>query len=91
MAVLASEGFFGRRWHGKVPLQRLLWRDMLGIGSLLNLACSVLALVIASRGTALGLAVIVYFAPLPYNASCSQQCATRRSATLLPTPWLHSG
>jgi hypothetical protein len=61
-------GFFACRWHGEVPLSLLLWRDMLGVGSLVNLACSVLALVMAACGAALGVAAAVYFAPLPYNA-----------------------
>jgi hypothetical protein len=68
MSHIVSDGFFARRWQGKVPLRLLLWRDMLGVGSLVNIACSVLALVMASRGAALGIAVAVYFAPLPYNA-----------------------
>lgn len=68
MTKLTLGGFFARRWRGNVPLSLLLWRDMLGVGSLVNMACTVLALVMAARGTALGIAAAVYFAPLPYNA-----------------------
>jgi hypothetical protein len=68
MIKLTLGGFFSRRWRGNVPLSLLLWPDMVGVGSLVNLTCSFLALVMAARGAALGVAAAVYFAPLPYNA-----------------------
>jgi hypothetical protein len=61
-------GFFASRWRGQVPLSTLLWRDMVFVGSLLNLAASVLALILAAHGLPLGWAVAVHFAPLPYSA-----------------------
>lgn len=61
------KGFFSRRWRGEVPLRILLWRDMLAVGSVVNLACTVAALMLASGGASLGMAATVHFAPLPYN------------------------
>jgi hypothetical protein len=59
--------FFRDRWNGRTPLPRLLWHDMLVVGTLLNLSASLLALfVLASDGHA-GLAVTLHLAPLPYN------------------------
>ena len=59
--------FLLRRWRGQVPLRTLLWRDMVGVGSSVNLASTVLALVLTSSSAPLGLAAAVHFAPLPYN------------------------
>lgn len=59
--------FFTRRWQGQVPLARLFWRDMLVVGSLVNLGASLLALVLMALGAPLGVAVAVHFVPLPYN------------------------
>lgn len=41
---------------------------MVFVGSLLNLAASVLALLLAAQDLPLGWAVAVHFAPLPYSA-----------------------
>lgn len=60
-------GFFVRRWRGEVALPVLLWRDMIAVGTVINLGAAFLGLVLASQGVALGLAATVYFAPLPYN------------------------
>jgi hypothetical protein len=45
----------------------LFWRDMLGVGTLLNIAASFGALMLASQGAATALAVALHFAPVPYN------------------------
>ena len=60
--------FFARRWRGEVALAVLFWRDMIVVGSAINLAASLLALILAAQGVALGIAVAIHFAPLPYNA-----------------------
>ena len=61
-------GFFASRWRGQVPLGRLLWRDMLAVGSLVNLVASLFALALAAKSAPLGLAAALHLAPLPYNA-----------------------
>ena len=60
-------GFFSRRWRGDVPLSRVFWRDMLGVGTFINLLVSVIALILAARGLDLRMAVALHFSPLPYN------------------------
>ncbi len=39
-------GFFRTRWRGEVPLDRLFWRDMLLVGTVLSVASSALALLL---------------------------------------------
>lgn len=59
--------FFSRRWRGQVPLSQLLWRDILGMGTLVNLVATLLALAAITQDAPSGLAVALHFAPLPYN------------------------
>lgn len=60
-------GYFSDRWNGRVPWPRLLWRDMLGVGTVINLAATGLAVVAAIQDAALGLVALLHFAPAPYN------------------------
>lgn len=50
-----------------MALATLFWRDMVGVASLLNLAASVAAMMLAAGGAPLALAVALHFSPLPYN------------------------
>ncbi len=50
-----------------MPPAVLFWRDMLGVGSAVNVAASVAALAVAASGGPMALAVGLHFAPLPYN------------------------
>lgn len=63
----ARRGYFATRWHGNISLTRLFWWDMVMIGTILNMATTLVALgVLAMKGTtAAGLAV--HFAAMPYN------------------------
>lgn len=63
----ARDGFFGARWHGHVPLGRLLWPDMLLYGTAINVAAAVVALVLDVQGAPGPVATAAYLAPLPYN------------------------
>lgn len=67
MKVLHDNNFFTRRWRGQVPLNVILWRDMLSIGTLINLVMTILALATIAMEGHIGLAVVLHFAPLPYN------------------------
>ncbi|MGE0315005.1 MAG: hypothetical protein AB7P21_25600 [Lautropia sp.] len=55
------------RWRGDVPTARVLWVDMLLIGSLVNLLASFAALIAVSQRVADPLAVLLHLAPLPLN------------------------
>jgi hypothetical protein len=59
--------YLSRRWRGQVPLAQLLWRDIIGIGTLINLVATLLALAALTQDVPAGLAVALHFAPLPYN------------------------
>jgi hypothetical protein len=60
-------GFFARRWRGEAPLSIVFWRDMVGIGTFINLLSSIAALILASKGVDLRVAVALHFAPIFYN------------------------
>ena len=64
---MRSDGFIGRRWHGRVPWSVLLWRDLLLVGSVLNLLASFAALALLASDVAGWVAVLIHLAPLPYN------------------------
>ena len=59
--------FFSRRWRGQAPLRQLFWRDMLLVGSTVNLLATFVALMLAAQGAGTVTAALVHFAPLPYN------------------------
>lgn len=62
-----ADNFFSRRWRGQVPLAVLLWRDMVGIGTAVNLAASILALAAVMQEAPGWLAVALHLLPMPYN------------------------
>lgn len=67
MKPTSFRNFFTRRWQGQVPLTVLLWRDMLGVGTLINLVATALALALLVQDGHPALALALHFAPLPYN------------------------
>ena len=62
-----ADNFFSRRWRGRVPLTVLLWRDMLGVGTVVNLAATIMALTVMVQDGPVGLAVALHFLPMPFN------------------------
>jgi hypothetical protein len=66
-ATHESVGFFRARWSGEAPLDRLLWRDMFLVGTVLSIASSALALILLGLKLPLWLVLAVHFAPVPYN------------------------
>ena len=90
-AVVLSE-FFARRWRGEVALRTLFWRDMVVVGSAVNLVATFQALMLAAQGIALGIAVAVHFAPLPYNvflvAALARSPQRTAMTSLLAGVWL---
>ena len=64
MSDAHARGFFAQRWRGQVPLRRLFWRDIVLIGSLINLAATFLALMLAAQGVATALCLL-YTSPSP--------------------------
>jgi len=67
MNLARASCFVLRRWRGEVPLRTLLWRDLLGIGTAINLLATFTAFMAASQGAATWVAAAIHFAPLPVN------------------------
>ncbi len=66
--AVESTGFLARRWRGEVRWPTLFWRDMLAVGTLVNVVATFVALLLVSQGAPGWVAVLVHFAPMPYNA-----------------------
>ena len=62
-----ADNYFSRRWRGQVPMSVLLWRDILGVGTVVNLMATILALAVMVQDGPDGLAVVLHFLPLPFN------------------------
>lgn len=60
-------GFFRSRWQGAAPLDRLFWRDLVLVGTAINIAVSVLALILLGLKMPLAIVLAVHFVPVPYN------------------------
>ena len=65
--MTAAQGFIARRWRGDVPLRTVFWRDMLGVGTAVNVLATFAALIAASQGAPSALAVAIHLAPMPWN------------------------
>lgn len=55
------------RWHGRIPLPQLFWRDMLGVGTVLNLLFLFLTLMLYAQRADPLLAMAVHLTILPIN------------------------
>ena len=62
-----ADNYFTRRWRSQVPLTVLLWRDMLGIGTVMNLTATGLAMTLLVQDGPTWIAVALHFMPMPYN------------------------
>ena len=67
MSKLRTAGFFRSRWRGEASAAVVYWRDILAVGTLINLVTGFAALMLAAQGTDIVIAALVHFAPLPYN------------------------
>ncbi len=59
--------FFASRWHSKVALGVLFWRDLLFYGTLINLAAGLAAFIMLTQDVPPAWALTVHLAPVPYN------------------------
>ncbi len=59
--------FLVSRWRRQVPQGVLFWRDLVLVGTLINVVFTMVALMIAASSKNVALAAAVHFAPLPYN------------------------
>lgn len=61
------ETFLISRWNGEAPLEKVFWRDMLIVGTALNIAAAAAGFALLSAGYSDALALLVFFLPLPWN------------------------
>ncbi|MBN9220978.1 MAG: hypothetical protein J0I79_23785 [Mesorhizobium sp.] len=59
--------FFRSRWLGLTPIDRLFWRDMMLVATVISIASSAVALILLGLKMPLGLVLAVHFSPVPYN------------------------
>lgn len=73
-------------------MHTLLWRDMLGVGTLVNMLFTFMALMAASQGALFWAAAAIHFAPLPYNlflvAAVVRAVPRSRIAAAVSLVWL---
>jgi hypothetical protein len=60
-------GYVQNLWRGEIPLGRVFWSDMLIIGTVVNIAAMIAALLLFVSGAPIAFGVVVHFAPVPYN------------------------
>jgi hypothetical protein len=59
--------FFVSRLNGEIPLQTLFWRDMMLVGSVMNLSSMIGAIAYLANGGIAWIGAVIFLAPLPYN------------------------
>lgn len=59
--------FIAQRWHGLVGWRTLFWRDLLVVGTSLNLLMTGLALALLSQDAPIQWVLLAHLLPLPYN------------------------
>lgn len=60
-------GFVAERWLGHTPLRQLFWRDLLGVGTLVNLLFGFSALILLAKRADATWGLILHQLPLPCN------------------------
>lgn len=59
--------FLTTRWKGETPLETVFWRDMLVVGTVVNLASTAAALALLVGGYPVWLGLTVELLPIPWN------------------------
>jgi hypothetical protein len=63
----AMISFLLSRWRGQAPLETVFWRDMIVIGTAINIAAAAAALGLLIYGASTPAALAVHFGPVPWN------------------------
>lgn len=61
------KSFVLSRWRGQVPLETVFWRDMLMVGTAINITAGVSAILLLFYGLPTAICLLIYFLPLPLN------------------------
>lgn len=59
--------FLRSRWRGEAPLAIVFWRDMIAVGTVLNVFSGVLALILYALEAPMMVVLTVFFGFLPWN------------------------
>ncbi|HEY7647062.1 MAG TPA: hypothetical protein VH858_18615 [Hyphomicrobiales bacterium] len=59
--------FLRSRWRGEVPLGIVFWRDMICVGTALNVLSTMVALLLLAAEAGTPTVLTVHFAPVPWN------------------------
>ncbi len=59
--------FITQRWHGRIGWPTLFWRDLLLIGTGLNVVMTGTALALLSQDVPIQWVLLAHLLPLPYN------------------------
>ncbi|WP_439535791.1 hypothetical protein [Methyloversatilis sp.] len=88
-------GYFSDRWYRRVPIARLVWWDMLTIGTLLNGALTLTGLIALANKLPEAMAVACLILLIPYNlfiaASVIRTAARPHTRYTLPVQLLALG
>lgn len=60
--------YLARLWRGEVRLGQVFWRDMVVVGTVLNLSAMALAFGAVALGASTAAGIAIFLAPVPYNA-----------------------
>jgi hypothetical protein len=63
----AAWTFLRSRWRGEVPLGIVFWRDMVCVGTALNVLGTMVALLLLAAGAGTPTVLLVHFSPVPWN------------------------
>jgi hypothetical protein len=59
--------FLETRWNGEAPLETVFWRDMLLVGTAINIASAAAAWGLLAADMQPALAVLLHMLPVPWN------------------------
>jgi hypothetical protein len=59
--------YLGALWRGEVPLPQALWRDMVLVGTVVNIAAMGLAFLAVALGASTMTGIAIHLLPVPYN------------------------
>lgn len=65
--ILDAKRFILSRWRGEAPLATVFWRDMILIGTLINVVATLAMMVLLANEVPTIVALAVFFVPLPLN------------------------
>jgi hypothetical protein len=59
--------YLGAQWRGEVPLPQAVWRDMVLVGTVVNIVAMGLAFLAVALGASTMTGITIHLLPVPYN------------------------